>query len=298
MDRVPADLYGGLAGAELEPLEFRLPGGVALRQTYAHVMAHFILAFKRPALGSHHPGPWKSANAGLSFDVEVEIFVPGKPALNDWFDSLNTIWWTVALLRLRVSPQIRVPVVSIDAFAGLAQLNRDARVGVLETQQRSLVEAAATPIRILGADLDWLASRWLSGGRLYRQHTNFANAFMGFDQSIWTSAYGLGLVQLWGAFELLFATSRYRKTAQLGSRISAYLEPPGDSRALLKNHIENLYHSRSDAAHGNPTGQGESFFASYSLLKRVMLKIIEENYVLSVGDLERLSHPAAEHRVH
>ena len=66
----------------------------------------------------------------------------------------------------------------------------------------------------------------------------------------------------------------------------------------MKSHVESLYDSRSDAAHGNPTGQGESFFASYLLLKRVILKIVEENYVQSVGDLERLSHPSAEHRVH
>lgn len=298
MERKQADLHGGVAGADLEPLEFLLPGGVALRKTYAHLMAHFVLAFKRPAPDSHHSGPWKSANAGLSFDVEVEIFVPGDLALNDWFDSLNTIWWTAALLRLRVSPQIRVPVVSVDALASLGQLKGDARVSILETQQRALVEEVATPTRIRRADLDWLASRWLSGGRLYRDHANFANAFMSFDQSIWTSAYGLGLVQLWGAFELLFATSRYRKTTQLGSRISAYLEPPGESRDALKSHIESLYDSRSDAAHGNPVGQDESFLASYSLLKRVILKILEENYVLSVGDLERLSHPGAEHRVH
>jgi len=293
-----ADRYGGVAGADLEPLEFLLPGGVALRRTYAHLMAHFILAFKRPAPGSHHPGPWKSANAGLSFDVEVEIFVPGDLALNDWFDSLNTIWWTAALLRLRVSPHIRVPVVSVDALATLEELKGDARVSVLEIQQRALVEEIAAPPRISGADLDWLTSRWLSGGRLYREHANFANAFMAFDQSIWTSAYGLGLVQLWGAFELLFATSRYRKTMQMGSRISAYLEPPGESREALRIHIESLYESRSDAAHGNPAGQDESFFASYSLLKRVILKILAENYVLSVGDLERLSQPGAEHRVH
>jgi hypothetical protein len=298
MNRSPIDLYGGLAGATLEVPEFGLPGGVVIRTTYAHLMAHFILAFKRPEPGKHHPGPWKSANAGLTFDVEVEIFVPGEISLDKWFDSLNTIWWTTALLRLRASPQIRVPAFSADAFSSLGEAQGEARVRIMETSPRPLVGDSRAPVLIGTADLEWLESRWLSGGRLYQEHANFANAFMGFDQSIWASAYGLGLVQLWGAFELLFATSRYRKTTQLGSRISAYLEPPGDTREALKRQVECLYNSRCDAAHGNPTGQDEAFSASYSLLRRVILKILDENYVLTVNDLERLSQPDAERRVH
>jgi hypothetical protein len=298
MNRVPLDLYGGLAGATLESPEFALPGGVVLRRMYAHLMAHFILAFERPEPGKHHPGPWKSAHAGLTFDVEVEVYVPGELDLGGWFDTPNTIWWTAALLRLRVSPQIRVPVFSAESLSGLKLVKGDARVRVMETSPNSLVADTAKPAQIQLSDLLWLESKWLSGGRLYREHSNFANAFMGFDQSIWASTHGLGLVQLWGAFELLFATSRYRKTAQLGSRISAYLEPPGEGREQLKQKVEDLYNSRSDAAHGDPLGQDEAFTASYELLKRVILKILDENYVLSIDDLERLSQPGAEHRVH
>ena len=298
MNAAKPDFYGGLAGATLEPLAFSLPGGVELRRTYAHLMAHFILAFERPAPRAHHPGPWKSANAGLTFDVEVEVFVPGDLALEKWFDPLNSIWWTAALLRLRASPLIRVPVFSADPLASLGEAKGDARVRVLETQPRALVEEGSPAVVLKDSELSWLASYWLSGGRLFREHPNFGNAFMAFDQSIWSSSFGMGLVQLWGAFELLFATSRYRKTAQLGSRVSAYLEPQGESRDALKKQVESLYDSRSDAAHGNPAGQDEAFFSSYSLLRRVILRMLESDYVLAIEDLEHLSKPGAELRVH
>jgi hypothetical protein len=171
------------------------------------------------------------------------------------------------------------------------------RVSVMEVQSRSLFPATKQPARVAATDLDWLSVHWVAGGRLFQEHPNFANAFVAFDQSIWTTSHGLGLVQLWGAFELLFATSRYRKTHQLASRISAFLERPGEGRAALKNEVVELYHSRSDAAHGAPANQEEAFYKSYYLLRRVLLKNLENNYVLSVGDLENLSQPEAVHRL-
>jgi hypothetical protein len=295
---VSSDLYGGIAGATLKSEAFRFPAGVMLRATYTHLMAHFILAFKKPAPGAHHPAPWKSAHSGMAFDVEMEIQVPGDLAPDDWFDTLNTIWWTAALLRLRVSPNIRVPVFAATSFASMAEVSGEAQVRVLEVQDRSLVKADASPAVLAAGDLSWAASRWLSGGRLFRAHPNFGNAFVAFDQSIWSSTFGMGLVQLWGAFELLFATTRFRKTAQLASRISAYLEPPGEDRDSLKKRVQSLYGSRSDAAHGNPNGQEEAYLASFALLRHVLVKMLDDDYVLSVDDLERLSQPGAEHRVH
>ena len=47
MDKNPEKLplFGGLAGAQLETDEFEICEGLVLRQTYAHLMSPYILAF-------------------------------------------------------------------------------------------------------------------------------------------------------------------------------------------------------------------------------------------------------------
>lgn len=270
---------------------FPLALGVTITRTYAHLMAHFILAFKRSQPGRSHPGPWKSANAGISFDIEAQIEVPDGFEPPEWFDPLNTIWWTVGLLRLHLSHVVRVPVIAARSFLEISTDPELSELSVLEVNPSHLFPSPLEPPLIASSDLEWLARHWLSGGRLFREHANFANAFVAFDQSTWSTTHGLGLVRLWGAFELLFATSRHQKTRQLASRISAFLEPAGETRAALANDVVRLYDSRSDAAHGSPANQDDAFFESHALLRRVIVAVIEKDHVLSVSELERLSLP-------
>src|SRR5579871_163099 len=69
-----APLFGGISGLALAVPEFALANGLVARETYAHVMAPYVVAFKRPEkLGAYHPGPWKAAHGGLGFDITIEI---------------------------------------------------------------------------------------------------------------------------------------------------------------------------------------------------------------------------------
>ena len=66
------DLYAGVSGLELAEESFDLGDGVVLSRTYAHLMAPFVMAFKRPAEHDQpHPGPWKSLGGGFAFDIDA-----------------------------------------------------------------------------------------------------------------------------------------------------------------------------------------------------------------------------------
>lgn len=111
-----SQLFGGMAGATLGVDEFEVCSGLVLRQTYAHVMSPYILAFKRPeSRGQHHPAPWKSARGGVFVDVEIEIALDEGTRPTE-FDRLNTLW----LLRLSTGASLRMPVVSDASFADVA----------------------------------------------------------------------------------------------------------------------------------------------------------------------------------
>lgn len=85
------DLYGGVAGLHSAVPEFRLAEGLVVRDTFAHVMAPYIMAFAKPKTPrAPHPGPWVAASGGLGFDITIEISLT-KAARPTNFDRLNTL---------------------------------------------------------------------------------------------------------------------------------------------------------------------------------------------------------------
>src|ERR1700722_6007443 len=110
MDPNTDSLFGGIAGAEMEVDAFELGHGVALRKTYAHFMAPFMMAFAPAEPGGPHPAPWSAVQGGLGFDISIELYVPSTFGLHGFFDRLNTIWWITALIRLRGAASAHVPV--------------------------------------------------------------------------------------------------------------------------------------------------------------------------------------------
>lgn len=281
-------LYGGLAGVGFDVDYFDFGKEIMLSTTYAHLMAHFILAFGRAQPGQPHPAPWKVGGGGLSFDIVAELHIPETFSLNGWFDRLNTIWWVSALIRLRSTALLRVPAVAAQSFSEMAALPGDPSVWLMEALPSQLVPVRTSPEVVSIESLEWIREHWMPAGKLMREHDNFNIAFQAFDQCIWTYSPALALVQLWGAFERLFATSRHQKTFQLATRISAYLEAPGPERERLADHVKQLYEARSSCAHGTPTDDDDPLYETYSLLRDVLMRMIEADHVPSKEDLEAL----------
>ena len=115
------DLCAGLAGVSLIPTTYDLGHGIQLSQTYAHFMAPFMMAFVPPKKGTYQE-PWKAARGGLAIDINAELFMPFSYRPNH-LNRLNTIWWIVALLRMKVGTAAFVPVISTEHFANILSLS-------------------------------------------------------------------------------------------------------------------------------------------------------------------------------
>ncbi|USE77249.1 hypothetical protein NDR89_08330 [Cupriavidus gilardii] len=115
------NLHAGLSGLELQESSFDLGCGLTLSKTYSHLMVPFMMAFAPAPKGSHHPGPWKAAHGGNSFEINAELFVP--ESIEDKFGSKIEVARTVLfLLRLGVNPATTLPVFSNYAFADLPKV--------------------------------------------------------------------------------------------------------------------------------------------------------------------------------
>src|SRR5262249_37758564 len=98
----------------------------------------------------------------------------------------------------------------------------------------------------------------------------------------------LALVSLWGALETLFFVGKGELRFRISSLIAAFLEEPGEARHKLQKRIAKLYDARSEAAHGarSPSGDTQDLLETYSLMKRVLVKILESNHVPTKEELE------------
>lgn len=278
------DLYGGLSGFVLVPERFELGQGVVISQTYAHLMAPFMMAFSPAIPGKHHPAPWKAAGGGLAIDISTELFVPaGCQAGN--LDSLNTIWWITALLRLRATTTAFVPVVSSEKFSAIPSLKHEPQLFPMEVRRFPLRAEKEATREIALPELEWIKAHWERAAVLLTQD-KFNTAFQAVDFSIWNSSPSLGLVALWGALERLFSENTQELSFRVSVNIASYLEEPGDERYKLFKQVKSLYDHRSQAAHGTAKPDITPFQDTYGIARRILLKMIEKHHVPDKKELE------------
>lgn len=280
-----SEIFAGIAGLELPVDEFDFGEGVRVRRTYAHVMAPYLAAFSPAKPGKPHPAPWKAVSGGFSFDIQAELHVPLNFTRRQWFDRLNTVWWLLSLIRIRTAPNAVVPVIASMPFAEIPSAECEPRFWPLEMSPHRLV-AVRTHGSSTVADLEWIRLHWLQAGALMGQNEDFNVAFQAFDHCIWSSTVQLGLLSLWAALERLFSPSRAELCFRIPAAIATFLEPPGKSRYACHKSVKKLYDARSGAAHGRPTEVDRPFVETHSFLRKVLLKIIEEDHVPSQTELE------------
>jgi hypothetical protein len=279
------DVHAGLSGIELDGDYFELGDGITLRKTYTHLMAHFVMAFKPPPPGSFHPGPWKPASGGFTFDVSAELTIPAH--YEKKFGSTISVARTIVfLLRLWVNPATTLAVFSNFPFGALPDAqNNEARLLPFEVQDRHF------PLGVVGgrasADaLEWVKDHWTVTHQLLNGNSEFALAVEAIDTGQFVQSTALALVSQWGALEALFSPSTSELKFRVSALIAAFLEPPGAGRATLQKEIAKLYDKRSAAAHGKPKHQPEDLLATFNLLRRVLIEIIGSGKVPSKDDLE------------
>lgn len=282
------DLYGGIAGAGLTLDEFDLGQGITLEKTFAHIMAPYLAAFAPAEPGKPHPAPWKAVSGGMGFDVQAQLCIPVEFSLPGWFDRLNTVWWFLALMRLKATPLISMPVIASSPFAEIPMAESEPYFWPVEMNPSRLIPVRNPARTIEENDLSWIREYWLPAGMLMNENDDFNLALQAADQCIWSSSPSLALVALWGALERLFSPAHYELRFRVSATIASYLEPPGKERWTCYCRVKKLYDARSKAAHGSQVQEADPLFETYALLRRALTRMIEDNHVPRREDLEAM----------
>ncbi len=285
MDDNLHDIYAGLSGFVLGTERADLGHGVVISQTYAHFMAPFLMAFAPATPGKAHPTPWKSARGGFGIDILAELFVPVdcKPGP---LDQLNTVWWIVALLRLKATTAVFVPVISSERFLSIPTIKQEPILRPMEIYTSRLYPDASIPLPMIGDDeLEWTRLNWHDACRLL-ENKDFNVAFQAVDFSIWNSSTAPALLSVWGALERLFSASSQELSFRVSVNIAAFLEPPGRERYKCFKHVKSLYNHRPRAAHGDSNSELTPYAETFAIARRVLLRMIETRHVPRKKELE------------
>jgi len=284
MEPNQTELWAGLSDIALVPGKFELGDGVSICQTYAHLMSPFMMAFSPAPKGKHHPGPWKSVLGGFEMDVSAEIYLPMSVVVSG-LDRLNTIWWIAALLRLRTTPEIYVPVISSEKFSSIPAIQQEALLWPMEIFTRRFMPVKAPAQRVDVTELEWLKANWRDAARLL-SNEDFTFALQALDQSVYSPSPALAIVAVWGALERLFSSSNQELSFRVSANLAAFLEPPGRNRLKCFKQVRDLYNQRSRAAHGDDFKDAPPYVETYELGRRVLVKIIEARRVPGKEELE------------
>ena len=288
MDKHPNDipLFGGLAGATLGVDEFEVCRGLVLRRTYAHVMSPFILAFRKPERpGSHHPAPWKPARGGTFMDVEIEVALD-QDTRPTGFDRLNTLWWTLALLRLSTGAKLRMPVISDTSFSNVTESSVEPILRPIETLPRQIITVPYPPDVIEEECLVWVRDSFVPGSVLMNDEA-FGHAFQAFDNVIWAHSAGSAIVVIWAALETLIRPGRQQITKRLSSSLATLVEPPGADRDRLFQRLTTLYEARGSSAHASRSPEAEQLLSSFDIARRSFIACIHNREVPNAATLHQ-----------
>ena len=270
------DIYAAISGIIFPIDEYSFGHGIIISKTFAHVFGPYMVAFRKPEKsGFHHPGPWKSIGGGVAFDIWHELIMPKEIKLFKEIDNLNTIWIIAALMRLRLSPFIAVPVISSVKFSEIESSKSSVTFHAIEPIQSNLFSKIEIDQPDIQA-LDWIKQYFITVGKLYEANDKYAFALLCIDRAITETRYSMALMTLWGAIEQIFSTDDKQELSyRISLNVASYLEERGDQREALFKRVRKLYNARSRAAHGSPSEDKSEFVETYNLLKRVIIKITE-----------------------
>jgi hypothetical protein len=283
---VDHDIHAGLSGIDVDFKQLDLGNGLLLRQTYAHLMAPFVMAFGRPELGKPHPAPWKAALGGLGLDITAELVIP-RGVDTGSAHRVDVVRMINALIRMWVMPTVVVPVLSNISFSDAAKApDNTTHFFPFEVQPRFFpIDLRARTVTQL-TQFEWVRNNWRSAIELASANNELRIAVAALDALQFIPDSGLGLISLWGALEALFSPAKTELRFRVSALIASYLEPFGPARAALQKKTARLYDARSAVAHGAGNRDLQLVLDTYDVLRRVVFKIFTDQHVPSKLELE------------
>lgn len=280
-------IYGGISNVYLVDNEYDLSHGVKLRRTYAHLMSPCIIAYKPPEPGKHHPGPWRSAKGGFSYDINVELGVPLHTELPGKLNPKDTIWWIAALLRLAHHPHLIVPTISDQSFLGGENADTEPVIEPFETTNRIFSLAEPNDNSLDEPHLSWVKEVWVSGAILVQKNPKLTSIIHAFDSATINGRTSSAMMSIWGGIEQLFCPSPGELRYRVSANLATFLEEPGKKRVELFKKIMKLYDARSTAAHTTNDISTRDLLESFVIMRNALVKILDMNSVPTQESLEQ-----------
>jgi hypothetical protein len=273
----------GVAGLKLDADAYDLGNGVRLFKSYAHLVIKPRITFT-PSSRRAHLGPWKPLKtwlfggpAGGRVTVLASI---SAPPCKDLFPSDDVGFWIVFLLGLQLNSNLAVAYYYDEQLNGGSDGKRDIRMFLEEFLPN-------THLGISDAQIEWVRANWLPSINLMEDATFvFASQVLFRDHMI--RNHELQLVSVWSALERVFSSKGPELRFRVSANIAAYLEPNGQARRSLVRSTLRLYDERSAAAHGSPIKSSSAYNDSIGLLRRTLIKMIEQGHVPKPDELEKL----------
>jgi hypothetical protein len=279
------DILVGLSGLALKDESFELGEGVVIRPTFAHLIGTFMVAFAPAKAGEHHPPPWKAARTGFGADITAELHVPKDTLSLTTNERLDLVQLVVALLRLWVTPTVSAPILSNIPFAR-AKEAPDNEAYLWPYESRGFEFPIDRDGKITHGDIAWVRDHWKDAFDLTRSSTAFRTAVFALDQMQFVKDRPLVLVSFWSALEGLFLMNAQELRFRLAAYLATYLQKPGPERMARYKKILTLYDHRSKAAHGKPRNDPRALGESYTLLRDVVVRIVEAKQIPTQEELE------------
>jgi hypothetical protein len=277
-------IFGGLTGAALEVPEFIVAPGLIVREAFAHVFGTYMVAFSKPPHArSPHPGPWVAATGGVGFDVYVEVAL-AQDARPTGFDRLNSLWWFLALLRLRSSAVVRMPVISSAAFAVAPKMSQPPTMWAMEVQAHSVRMALSPAKTISKADLDWISGVYVPGERLMRDAA-FGRALALLDSIRWAHDPRAAVTLAWSALEAIVRPGRTGIKKGLACAIAALLADGREDRDRLFAAVTQAYEHRGMITHAAESADEDMAILSFDIARRFFSRCIELDFLPTFDQL-------------
>jgi hypothetical protein len=273
----------GVAGLGLDGDTYDLGNGVVLRKSYAHLVIRPRITFT-PSSGRAHLDPWKPLKtwlfggpAGSRVTVLASISLPPN---KEQYRQDDIGLWIIFLLSLQTNSNL--------AMAYYYSEPSDSATGVPHDIGMFLEEYLPNRhAEISNVQIQWVRENWLASiGMIDDPALAFASQVLYRDHMIRHPE--LQIVSVWSALERVFSTKGPELRFRVSANIAAYLEPNGPARRSLVRSILKLYDERSAAAHGSQVKVGSAYMDSIGLLRRTLIKMIEQRRVPTPDDLEKL----------
>lgn len=233
-----------------------------------------------PRPGLPHPSPWAAlGEGGLTVLTELELTADAESI---GFDRLNTVWFVVALLRLRLGQPLQVPVIADRPFSLVKSAPESANIIPVEL---GAPLARTSPHRgATQSDLQWIQSH-LRGAAALMQDPIFNRALHTFDRAVAVPNSGAGIVIAWASIESLLRPGQQRITERVCRALATLLHPPGNTRDRAFTEILACYEARGGVAHAGHMPDTKQFTKAFDLARAALMATIEQGRLPSTDEL-------------